>query len=189
MKIKLQAFRVVGAFFRVANEMRWLLAYFDKPVLVSFSCSKIFFKKAKLTSRLEPPCATSCCSSTLETNSRSWDEPSKCILERQKLLWENVKKLSDALIFKLYAKHACTFYNFILVKELEIWLAMIENDRTSTKIGWCRLLRSETTPIEHYLTVQLQLRSNPNLFPLQLMHTALCSLTMIKFADAKTLRD
>ena len=32
MKIKLQAFRVVGAFFRVADEMRRLPAYFDKPV-------------------------------------------------------------------------------------------------------------------------------------------------------------
>ena len=29
MKIKLQAFRVAGAFFRVVDEMRWLLAYFD----------------------------------------------------------------------------------------------------------------------------------------------------------------
>ena len=31
MKIKLQAVRVAGAFFRVTNEMRRLPAYFDNP--------------------------------------------------------------------------------------------------------------------------------------------------------------
>ena len=39
VKIKLQAFRVGGTIFRIADEMHQLLAYFDNPAMVfSLSC-------------------------------------------------------------------------------------------------------------------------------------------------------
>ena len=46
MKIKLQAFRVAGAFFRVANEMRRLLAYFGNPDEITHKIVQ-FSKKTK----------------------------------------------------------------------------------------------------------------------------------------------